>query len=649
MKKRISFIISFFVIVIFIKQLQPLSNVKKEEICQIDEKYAAMVTKNALSLTEPVIAKILKGGYSGSPIFVVTSASKRYVIRFVGNKSKKAMREEITCCKIASKQGYGPYVYFVDAVRGIIIMEFLSNQDIQLQQRQSDSLYISLANLLRKIHFGPKFEGYRNVFEDILEHINVVKKNLEIQNIDNIPLIKLEEIIKIISETFALDTTIVSCHNDLSPVNLMFLGNEFKAIDYEYAAQSNPFCDIAEIAIFYCTNPTHEEILLSTYLGRKPYENERAKLYLMKLVNWIYYAVFFLEINQKQLHEYENLQIPLEVNLIKKMAEGATVSVSTECLLKYAKALINHVIKNFESQEFKDAIKILRESYKIGDCCMKNLDNLKLNLNVKKQIHDCVNLIKEIFEQDLLGIYLYGSSILGGLQKYSDIDLFVVSNRATNREEKAKLVAALLKISGIYMKSKKRPIEITIVEKSEINPWNYPPRFDFQYGEWLRKQFEHGNIELWTNKEMSDLALIVTQILLASRTLIGVNPNQLLCNVPYKDFMTSMIDSLPNLMLDLNSDIRNVLLTLARIWGTVATDMIYSKPVAADWVINRLPEQYRSVMKRAMLICKGEEKEHWDDIQELIKPCANFMLNEINNKITEIMLSDNLNRSIRIA
>lgn len=278
-----------------------------------------------------------------------------------------------------------------------------------------------------------------------------------------------------------------------------------------------------------------------------------------------------------------------------------------------------------------------------------NLANLKLDSNTKKQIHQCLNLVREIFEQDLLGVYLYGSSILGGLQKYSDIDLFVVSNRATTREEKAKLATALLKISGIYMKSKKLSVEMTIVEKSEINPWHYPPRFDFQYGDWLRKQFENGNIEPWPDKEMPDLALLVTQILLVSTTLVGANPDQLLCKVPYKDFMAAIIDALPHLMSDLNNDVRNVLLTLARIWSTVATDAIRSKPAAADWVIHRLPENYRPVMERAKAICKGEEKEQWDDMQEFIKPCADFMLNAANNKITQIMLSGGLNRSITIA
>ena len=278
-----------------------------------------------------------------------------------------------------------------------------------------------------------------------------------------------------------------------------------------------------------------------------------------------------------------------------------------------------------------------------------SLADLKLDSNTKKQIHECLNLVKEIFGPDLLGIYLYGSAIVGGLQKYSDIDLFVVSNRATTREEKAKLAAALLKVSGIYMKSKELPIELTIVEKSAINPWRYPPRFDFQYGEWLRQQFEHGNIEPWPTKDMPDLALLVTQILLASATLEGADPDQLLCKVPYRDFMTAIGDVLPNLTSELDSDTRNVLLTLARIWSTVTTNTIRSKPAAADWVINHLPEKYRPVMERAKSICKGEEKEHWDDIRKLIRPCADFMLSEAQNKITEIMLSDDPDRSIKIA
>lgn len=269
--------------------------------------------------------------------------------------------------------------------------------------------------------------------------------------------------------------------------------------------------------------------------------------------------------------------------------------------------------------------------------------------DTQKQIEDCLSLLKMVLGPDLLGVYLFGSSIIGGLQKYSDLDLLIVSERATTYEEKTKLVTDLLQISGIYMKSSKLPIEMTIVVKSSVNPWHYPPHFDFQYGDWLREQFESGNIEPWSTKEMPDLAVVITQALLASQTLFGLDPNQLLCNVPHRDFMMAMIHGLKDLIDNLESDTRNVLLTCARIWSTVETNTIQSKPAAADWVMNQLPDVHQPVMKRAKMICIGEENEYWDDINALIKPCADFMVNKINEQISLTKNFDSHNDLIKIA
>ena len=266
----------------------------------------------------------------------------------------------------------------------------------------------------------------------------------------------------------------------------------------------------------------------------------------------------------------------------------------------------------------------------------------------RQQLHDNIELLKMIFDSDLLGVYLYGSALVGGLQKYSDIDLLVVTKRATTGEEKKQLVARLLQISGIYMKDSKPPLEITIVEKSAVNPWHYPPRFDFQYGEWLRESFEQGILEPWQSYEMPDLALIITQVLLKSKTLWGLEPVQLLAPVPYRDFMKAMLHDVHRLNAELEHDTRNVLLTYARIWSTLTTDEIRSKPTAANWTINRLPELYQPVMQRAKVICMGVEHEHWDDIQALIQPCADFMVNKIDEQSALIKFNDP-KRAIRLA
>lgn len=268
---------------------------------------------------------------------------------------------------------------------------------------------------------------------------------------------------------------------------------------------------------------------------------------------------------------------------------------------------------------------------------------------ITQQITQCLALLKEVFGDGLLGVYLYGSAIVGGMQKFSDLDIFVVSNRATTRDEKAKLATSLLIISGVYQKSNKPPIEMTIVVKSEINPWRYPPTFDFQYGDWLRTEFENGNIEPWSTKEMPDLAVLITQVLLANKILLGPSADQLLCNIPYKDFLNATKNTLNCLAHELYSDTRNVLLTYARIWKTLATDTIDSKQGAAAWVIDRLPEDYKPVMRRARGSCVGEEIEHWDDVQGCIKPCADYVTHQIEEIISTVETSDLTQKSIKLA
>jgi predicted nucleotidyltransferase len=270
------------------------------------------------------------------------------------------------------------------------------------------------------------------------------------------------------------------------------------------------------------------------------------------------------------------------------------------------------------------------------------------NHEMQQQLKDSLELLKIILGPDLLGVYLYGSSLVGGLQKYSDIDLFVVTNRVTTLEEKTRLIANLLQISGIYMKSSKLPIEMTLVEKAAINPWQYPPHFDFQYGDWLRESFEKGIIEPWLSYEMPDLALIITQVLLKSQTLWGLEPEQLLAYVPYHDFIKAMIHDLNRLAADLEHDTRNVLLTYARIWSTLETNAIRSKPAAADWVMDRLPKIYQPVMERAKSICIGVEKEYWSDIKVLVKSCADFIVDKINVQSSSVNFDDP-NKLIKLA
>jgi predicted nucleotidyltransferase len=230
---------------------------------------------------------------------------------------------------------------------------------------------------------------------------------------------------------------------------------------------------------------------------------------------------------------------------------------------------------------------------------------------------------------DVIGAYLHGSAALGGLRPRSDLDVLVLSRRRTAREEKRRLVDRLLAISGSTALRPPRPVELTIVVESEIHPWRFPPRFDFQYGEWLRPEFENGNVEPWPTTDNPDLASLITMVLLANRPLLGPPPADVFDPVPRDDYVRSIVSGILGLLDDLDSDTRNVLLTLARIWSTLATDVIRSKDAAADWALARLPEEHRPVLARARAVYLGDEQEAWEDVKTRVRPHADYVVGEI--------------------
>jgi predicted nucleotidyltransferase len=213
----------------------------------------------------------------------------------------------------------------------------------------------------------------------------------------------------------------------------------------------------------------------------------------------------------------------------------------------------------------------------------------------------------------LIGAYLYGSGVTGGLRPDSDIDLFGLVARGLRPAERRRIVEGLLPLSGRQTRPATwRPIELTLVVHGEVRPWRYPPRSELQYGEWLRPAFLAGDPTQGPS-ENSDLALLVTMLIHDSEALIGPPARELLDPVPRPDVLRAMRDGVPALLGDLDTDTRNVLLTLARMWMTASTGEVQPKDAAADWALDRLPEEHRPLLARARAGYLGEADDRWED------------------------------------
>ena len=106
-----------------------------------------------------------------------------------------------------------------------------------------------------------------------------------------------------------------------------------------------------------------------------------------------------------------------------------------------------------------------------------------------------VAIVREVLGDAVVGAYLHGSAVLGGLRPSSDprrpggrgAPDHGAGAARDRRAAAGDLRAARLPRAGTA-------VELTIVRAAEVRPWHFPPTVDLLYGEWLRDEFERGSV-----------------------------------------------------------------------------------------------------------------------------------------------------------
>src|SRR5690554_4831727 len=70
------------------------------------------------------------------------------------------------------------------------------------------------------------------------------------------------------------------------------------------------------------------------------------------------------------------------------------------------------------------------------------------NKEIPKEAIQASKIIEELLDSILVGIYLYGSAVMGGLRINSDVDILVVINRSLSERTRRDLTDRLMLISG---------------------------------------------------------------------------------------------------------------------------------------------------------------------------------------------------------
>ncbi|WP_210495491.1 aminoglycoside adenylyltransferase domain-containing protein [Patulibacter sp. SYSU D01012] len=214
----------------------------------------------------------------------------------------------------------------------------------------------------------------------------------------------------------------------------------------------------------------------------------------------------------------------------------------------------------------------------------------------------------------VLGVYLYGSAVTGGLRPNSDLDLLVITRRSLTRTERAELVSALLHTSGPTVGADprpetRRPIELTSLVAGAGTSWEARAHRDFQYGEWLRAELLAGGAP--HPEDDPDAVTLVATAHEGHRVLRGAPLEDLVAPVPPAMLRRANLAAIPDILEEIEGDERNTLLVLSRMLVTLRTGRIVTKDAAADAVAPTLTPADRELLERARDGYLGTSADDW--------------------------------------
>lgn len=174
------------------------------------------------------------------------------------------------------------------AKNGDCVTEWIHNSRAFIEPSMSNEDLIHTVNAIKKVHELPRIIGNFSAFKRYSRY----KRESKVATVDDYE----DKIVSLANIYFKRDKKVLS-HNDIVFGNMIkdTKTNNIYLIDYEFAGMNHPFFDLASLISENLLDSKEQfDLILKTYLGREPTEEERIKLLIIIAFEnylWYYWAV----------------------------------------------------------------------------------------------------------------------------------------------------------------------------------------------------------------------------------------------------------------------------------------------------------------------------------------------------------------------
>lgn len=231
-----------------------------------------------------------------------------------------------------------------------------------------------------------------------------------------------------------------------------------------------------------------------------------------------------------------------------------------------------------------------------------------------------------ILKENLVGIYLHGSLVMGCFNPYtSDIDFLVIVKEKPDFNQLREVVEVLIKLSE---DGPKKGFEMSVLLEDDVKNFKYPTHFILHYSEVYKDRYINQLDYICGGFEDPDLAAHIMILRDRGVCLAGKPIDEVFQAVPEKYYIESIYNDISSSKEKIINNPTYYILNLCRFLYYLHDGKICSKKEGGEWAYNNLPAQYRDIIQAAL--------NAYSDINNLLEiqpkrllDFADFMLKEV--------------------
>lgn len=217
-----------------------------------------------------------------------------------------------------------------------------------------------------------------------------------------------------------------------------------------------------------------------------------------------------------------------------------------------------------------------------------------MNAQVQMYLDDFRALFVEETGDNLVGIYLHGSSAMGCFNpSKSDIDLLVVIKEKMTVPSTKRLVIKLLSLR----ERMKNGLEFSVILETHLKEFLYPTPCELHYSDYHREKYQADDNYLCGGYTDKDLASQIAVAYHRGRVLYGQALAELYPPIPKDHYLSSILHDIASAREDILDNPMYITLNLCRVLFFIREGEISSKREGGEWGVLHLPNEYQDLIQ----------------------------------------------------